>query len=240
MNILSRALLIVTLVSVPLITTATELDFQPWSDSLFVQLEKEFGKEGADRVRKLHDLMLENIGKPTKEKLEVVNNAVNQLPWIADQAKYSANDYWATPMETVATFGGDCEDMAITKFMMLRMMGVPKEHLRLTYAKIKKTGESHMILAYLDKPDQVMKGKSALILDNYVKEILPGTERTDLLGIYLIDADKKLTLISDDGKSRSVKGETDAVKFAKLDKIKQKIAENKAKYQKYNEGRPLY
>lgn len=240
MNILSRALLMVSLISVPLTTTAVEMDFQPWSDSLFVQLEKEFGKEGADRVRKLHDLMVENRDKPTDEKLKVVNNAVNQLPWIADRAKYNADDYWATPMETIATFGGDCEDMAIAKFMMLRMMGIPKGNLRLTYVKIKKTGESHMILAYLDKPDQVMKGQSALILDNYVKEILPGTERTDLLGIYLIGADKKLTLISDDGKSRSVKGETDSVKFAKLDKIKEKIAENRIKYQQYNEGRPLY
>jgi predicted transglutaminase-like cysteine proteinase len=240
MKYIARVLMIISAIAFVQVSIADDMNFQPWSESLFLQIEKEFGKNGADRVRKLHDLMLDNKDKPTHEKLEVVNNAVNQLPWISDQAKYSATDYWATPMETVATFGGDCEDMAITKFMMLRMMGIPKENLRLTYVKIKNTGESHMVLAYLDEPDQMAKGKPVLILDSYVKDLKPSNERKDLLGVYLIDADKNLTLIKDDGKTRSVIAETDSAKIAKLDKIKKKIVENKAKYQKYNEGRPLY
>lgn len=240
MNIFSRALLIVSFVCLCLPAMGADMNIQPWSDSLFVQLEKEFGKQGADRMRRLNDLMLANKDKPTDEKLKIVNDAVNQLPWIADRSKYDVNDYWATPLETIATFGGDCEDMAIAKWMLLRMMGVPKENLRLSFVKIKKTGESHMVLAYLEKPDQLGKGQPVLILDNYVKEIKPGTERMDLLAVYLIDSDRNLTLISEDGTNRSVRSEIDSAKFAKLDKIKQKIAENKVKYQKYNEGRPPY
>ena len=240
MNIFSRALMIVSFVCLCLPAMGADMNIQPWSDSLFVQLEKEFGKQGADRMRRLNDLMLANKDKPTDEKLKIVNDAVNQLPWIADSSKYDVNDYWATPLETIATFGGDCEDMAIAKWMLLRMMGIPKENLRLSYVKIKKTGESHMVLAYLEKPDQLGKGEPVLILDNYVKEIKPGTERMDLLAVYLMDSDRNLTLISEDGANRSVRSEVDSVKFDKLDKIKQKIAENKVKYQKYNEGRPPY
>jgi len=98
------------------------------------------------------------------------------------------------------------------------------------------------VLAYINDPDLPLdkQKKPVLILDSYVDEILPGSERKDLLAVYLIDADKKLTLISDDGTTRSVKNEIGSAKFAKLDKIKQKIRENYENAKQYNDGRPLY
>lgn len=241
MHIFIRALCTMSLFCLSLPVLAEDFNFKPWSDGVFIQLEKEYGKDGAARVRKLHDLMVENRDKPTAEKLRIVNDAVNKLPWIADRAKYHVDDYWATPMETVATFGGDCEDMAIAKFLMLRLMGVPRENLRLTYVKIKKTGEAHMILAYIENPDRLGAGEPVLVLDNQVKQIKPADKRKDLLGVYLVDADRNMTLISDDGKRRSVKAEVHAAKLAKLDKIKKKLAENRnVKYKQYNDGRPLY
>lgn len=222
------------------LATAENINFQPWSENLFVQIEKEFGEAGAERIRNLHELIIKNREKPDDVKLKVTNDAINQLPWITDRAKYDANDYWATPLETIATFGGDCEDMAIAKHMMLRLMGIPKQKLRLTYVKIKKTGEAHMVLVYIPDPDKPLKGQSLLLLDNFVKTIKPAIERKDLLGVYMVDGDNNLTLISDDGKSRKIKAEINNKKFEKLDKIKQKIAENRIKYQQYNDGRPLY
>ena len=97
-----------------------------------------------------------------------------------------------------------------------------------------------MILLYIEEPDKLLKGRPALVLDNYMKEIKPGTERQDLLGIYLMDADKNLILLNDDGKKRSIKSEIDNAKHSKLDTIKQKIAESRVRYQQYNEGRPLF
>ena len=135
MNIVFRFVSVLFFGCLSLPAMGADTDIQPWSESLFVQLEKEFGKEGAERVRKLHELMLANRGQPTDVKLKLVNDSINQLPWIADRSKYDADDYWATPLETIATFGGDCEDMAIAKLMMLRMMGIPKEKLRLAYVK---------------------------------------------------------------------------------------------------------
>jgi hypothetical protein len=224
------------------VSAAGQTSFQPWSESLFEFIEKQHGKPGADRMRKLHQIIIENADKPIDVKLRVTNETLNHLPWIADRDKYDQDDYWATPLETITTFGGDCEDIAIAKFMMLRIMGVPKDHLRLTYVKIIKTGEAHMVLAYINDPDLPMdkQTKPVLILDNYVDEVLPGSERKDLLAVYLIDADKKLTLISDDGKNRSVKSEVDSAKFAKLDKIKAEIRKNQEIAKQHNEGRPLF
>jgi len=36
-----------------------------------------------------------------------------------DQAKYGVIDYWQTPMETLVSGDGDCEDIAIAKFFTL-------------------------------------------------------------------------------------------------------------------------
>jgi predicted transglutaminase-like cysteine proteinase len=109
MHIFTRTLAALSLLSISTLLAADEMNFQPWSDNLFIQIEKEYGKQGADRMRKLNDLIVENQDKPIDVKLKVTNDALNRLPWITDQEKYKVNDYWATPLETIATFGGDCE-----------------------------------------------------------------------------------------------------------------------------------
>jgi predicted transglutaminase-like cysteine proteinase len=214
--------------------------FQPWSENLFIQIEKEYGKAGADRMRKLHDIVVANIDKPASVKLQVTNDALNQLPWLTDREKYNQEDYWASPIETIATFGGDCEDIAIAKYMMLRVMGIPKEKLFLGYAKIKQTGEAHMVLVYIDNPNDLVEKITPLVLDNYVADILPGKERKDLIGVYLVDADRNTTLLSDDGTTRKVKANIKGAKLDKLDKVKKKIIENYEIGKQYNDGRPLY
>lgn len=235
-----NALVVVSVLAIAGPASADEMNFRPWSDNLFVQFEKEFGEDAAQRLRNIHDLIVSNRDEPVEVKLRVANDTLNQLPWITDRDKYDEDDYWATPLETIATFGGDCEDMAIGKFMMLRLMGVPKENLRLTYVTIWTTGEAHMVLAYIDNPAAPMPEQSVLVLDNYETRILPAKERMDLKALYLVDADGRLALIDDDGRKRELKSEVLPKKFAKLDKVKARIEENRLQYQQYNDGRPLY
>ena len=216
-------------------------NFKPWSENFFAQIEKEYGKPGANRLRKLHDIVVANIDKPVAVKLQITNDALNQLPWLTDREKYNQEDYWATPIETITTFGGDCEDIAIAKYMMLRVLGIPREKLFLGYAKVKKTREAHMVLVYIDNPNAPEKNVSTLVLDNYVTEILPGRERKDLLAVFLVDADRNITLISDDGSNtRGVQSKIKKAKLEKLDKIKKKLIENYEIGKQYNDGRPLY
>ena len=106
-----------------------DLKLNPWSEKVFDQIEKEFGGAASKRMRNIYQLILDNEDKPVRVKLEVANNALNALPWITDREKWNADDYWATPFETLTQFGGDCEDMAIGKFMVLRLMGIPKKNL---------------------------------------------------------------------------------------------------------------
>ena len=71
----------------------------------------------------------------------------------------------------------------------------------------------------------------SLVLDNLDKMIKPGKERQDPIIVYLTDAD---------GKNRSIKAEFKPKKFKKLEAVKHRLRENKAKYTKINDGIPLY
>ena len=214
-------------------------EYEPWSEDVFGEIRKEYGAEAEKRVRYLHDLAVENQGLPVNEKLRLVNDTMNNLPWIADEQHWKKADYWATPIETLATFGGDCEDIAIAKWIMLRHLGVPADHLRLAHVKIRSTGEDHMVLAYVENIDVPREQRTALILDNLDTEVSPATERMDLLAVYATDADGNTVLFNDDGKSRSILAVRENVKMRSLEELKEKIARNMAKLQELNGGRPL-
>jgi predicted transglutaminase-like cysteine proteinase len=88
-------------------------------------------------------------------------------------------DYWATPVEMLGSFGGDCEDYSISKYLSLKQIGIPIEKLRITYVRALRLGESHMVLAYYPTPDA-----DPLILDNLINDIRPASQRTDLEPVY--------------------------------------------------------
>ena len=237
---LLRAILAFPLVFSVNFGMAGDTDHQPWSEAVFQHIHHTYGPSAEKRMRDWEAIIAKNYHAPIGTKLEVTNSWVNNLPWIADNKKYHANDYWATPLETITTFGGDCEDMAISKFVMLRHMGVPSSKLRLAYVRVKRTGEAHMILLYIENSQKPVGQREVKVLDNYVQTIKTGAERTDLVAIYSVDADNNVTVYADDGNKRTVADTVEHAKLAKLDKIKREIAAYRAEYQKLNDGRPFY
>jgi hypothetical protein len=114
-------------------------------------------------------------------------------------------------------------------------MDVPKQNLELAYVKIKKTGESHMVLVWLND-----SRSESLVLDNMDKAIKSGKERSDLIAIYLTDADGNFVLLDDHNGQRKIKSEINTSKFEKLNKIKSQIMINQQKYKQYNDNNPLF
>lgn len=90
-----------------------EVEQQPLSEEVFIQIDSEFGAEASKRMRYIHQTIQDNYSKPGREKLEIVNNTLNAFPQISDSRNWDTDDYWAAPLETLTKFGGDCEDMAI-------------------------------------------------------------------------------------------------------------------------------
>jgi len=148
-------------------------------DSTLTDVRNKYGDNAVSRVKIWKKIIDSNQNKSDQEKLELVNGFINDLQFVDDIIHWGKNDYWATPIETLASNGGDCEDFSIAKYFTLKALNVPEEHLRLAYVKSLKLNQAHMVLTYTNPP-----GSVPLVLDNLVHSIELATNRTDLLPVY--------------------------------------------------------
>lgn len=152
------------------------------SDMLLGNIEKRYGESARVRVSAWGDLVVTgrtNMSLSDKDKMIQANDYFNQVKWLSDKEHWGVEDYWATPIETLASNGGDCEDFSIGKYISLKNMNLDESKLRITYVKSLTFNQAHMVLAYYETPDA-----EPLILDNINKRILPASQRNDLLPIY--------------------------------------------------------
>ncbi len=161
--------------------TLSEIKF---SEKLFADVHAKYGSEAEIRVRDWQQLLEENKGKAPEDQLFEVNNFLNQTPFVDDIEHWGKTDYWATPVEFLASNGGDCEDFTIAKYFSLRSLGIPDSKMRLMYVKALRLNQAHMVLAYFPTPDAV-----PLVLDNINPRILPANQRRDLLPVYSFNGD---------------------------------------------------
>lgn len=143
------------------------------------EIKQRYGKRASTRVEKWQQLMATNKDKSTKAKLTLVNNFFNRTRYKTDQEHWGVEDYWATPIEFLATNGGDCEDYSIAKYFTLRALGVADEDLRLTYVNALELGQAHMVLTYYGE-----NKLNPLVLDNIKPWIQLASKRTDLAPVY--------------------------------------------------------
>ena len=152
------------------------------TDKKIAELSKAFGPIAQQRLTAWRALMTspENLGLPERKKLELVNDFMNQTPFVSDLEQWGKEDYWALPVEFLSTNGGDGEDFAMAKYFTLRALGVPDGKLQITYVKETKVHkQAHMVLAYFETPDA-----EPLVLDNFDKALQSASARTDLLPVY--------------------------------------------------------
>jgi predicted transglutaminase-like cysteine proteinase len=159
------------------LSVAATLDI---SEALLLQIRNKYGAAAEQRVSQWQKLMLTAKDLPDQEKLERVNDFFNQnVNFVDDLIHWSVEDYWATPLEFLATGAGDCEDYSIAKYFTLLELGVDENKMRITYVKAYQLNQAHMVLTYFATPRAV-----PLVLDNLIPIIKPATKRTDLLPVY--------------------------------------------------------
>jgi predicted transglutaminase-like cysteine proteinase len=141
--------------------------------------EKKYGPEAGKRLLAWQALIRENSGRDELEKLALVNCFFNRLDFLDDIIHWQKKDYWATPVEFLASGGGDCEDFTLAKYFTLKAMGISEEKMNMIYVKAVRLNQAHMVLGYYPSP-----GAEPLILDNLVPTIEPASKRTDLLPVY--------------------------------------------------------
>lgn len=146
---------------------------------LLYRAEQKYGFAARKRLEAWVDIINRDADLPVMEKLKRVNSFFNRLEFVSDLQHWKREDYWATPVEFIASGGGDCEDFTVAKYVTLKDMGVPEGKLSIIYVRALGMDEGHMVLAYFE-----MMNSEPLILDNLTDEILPAAERRDLLPIY--------------------------------------------------------
>ena len=168
------------------------------SAGLTAQYARKFGAQVPERFARWVAIAREQKAAPFSRNLEsakgreagtlqVINDAVNgQIKWVEDKVHWGVDDYWATPAESIASAGGDCEDFSIAKYYLLKELGVPLRRLRITYVRaLKLKGQAHMVLAYYATPDA-----EPLIMDNLDARVRPSSQRSDLEPVYSFNDDE--------------------------------------------------
>lgn len=154
------------------------------NDASLAQVTQDFGEKGRDVFVEWAQFVMGQASDTQKDseqaKLETINRYFNQrLKFVSDDVHWQKEDYWATPIESLASAAGDCEDYVIAKYFSLIQSGIPQEKLRITYVKAVKINQAHMVLAYYKAPKS-----EPLILDNLNPNILRASKRRDLVPVY--------------------------------------------------------
>ncbi|WP_298884026.1 transglutaminase-like cysteine peptidase [uncultured Bradyrhizobium sp.] len=105
-----------------------------------------------------------------------VNRAVNLAIYpISDLKQYGAVDVWTSPLTTLSTGKGDCEDYAIAKYAALRQSGVPADDLRIVILRDLLRDEEHAVVsARLDGHWLILDNRHmSLVEDQYIRNYEP-------------------------------------------------------------------
>ncbi|WP_337878948.1 transglutaminase-like cysteine peptidase [Rheinheimera sp.] len=174
-----------------------------FAPELLNSIRDKYGNEALSRVQQWQALLEEGRNEADWIRVNKVNQFFNdQIAYRTDQQHWGKADYWATPVETLGTAAGDCEDYAIAKYVSLRAMGVPDSKLRIMYVRAMSVNEPHMVLLYLENENSI-----PLVLDNLIKKVQPATRRPDLKPIYGFNAEG-LWLAKAQGLGRKIEGKT--------------------------------
>jgi predicted transglutaminase-like cysteine proteinase len=110
-----------------------------------------------------------------------INRAVNlSIRPMSDWAQYGVEDYWATPLETLGSGAGDCEDYAIVKYFVLRESGIVADDLRLLIVHDIKGQTNHAVLA-------VRNDGNWLILDNRTLVMVNADQALHYYPLFALD-----------------------------------------------------
>jgi len=153
--------------------------------------QKRYGQQAQRTVEQWRDMLFSLQDAADTDKVRRVNDFFNRrVAYQEDIDIWGQSDYWATPLETMGKGQADCEDFAIAKYFSLLILGIPADHLRITYVKARIGGShstisiAHMVLGYYPNPVD-----EPLILDNLLNDIKTASRRPDLTPVFSFNSE---------------------------------------------------
>ena len=151
-----------------------------FTDAFLTQMSQRYGVNKVDDFVDWRETISDGHNIDDYERLLLANKFANErIEFKSDLDHWHKLDYWATPIESLGSGSGDCEDYAIFKYMTLIAMGMEEHKLRLMYVRALTYDEPHMVLIYFETPSSL-----PLVLDNLNRKVLSANRRPDLKPIY--------------------------------------------------------
>jgi predicted transglutaminase-like cysteine proteinase len=107
--------------------------------------------------------------KEGRARLGEINRAINlAIRYESDIAQHGAADAWASPLATLSSGRGDCEDYAIAKYLALRELGVPPGDVRVVIVRDTKLRRDHAVVAArLEDRWVVLDNRTLVLVDDH-------------------------------------------------------------------------
>lgn len=139
-----------------------------------------------------------------RARLALVNEQVNAaITYTTDQDQWYVADRWSAPLDTKRqgafdTGLGDCEDIAIAKYVALREAGTPADDLQLLMVRDTSATTIHAVLA-------ARQDGKWLILDNRWSRLIEENDATFFTPLFALGVDGVKRFTGDNDKSANLK-----------------------------------
>ena len=132
-----------------------------------------------------------------RARLGEINRAINlSIRPMSDLAQYGVEDYWASPLESLGSGAGDCEDYAIAKYVALEESGIAPADLQLEIVRDVKHQATHAVVTVRYKDEW-------LILDNRTLMIV-NAEETHYYPLLALDHQGVRTFATEVARRRAI------------------------------------
>lgn len=146
--------------------------------SNYEYIKNKYGTNALKRVQLWNKMIESSQNESTLNKIKNVNDFFNKFAYKEDLVHWKKKDYWATPLEFMATGAGDSEDYALAKYYSLLKLGIPKQNLKISYVEYKGSKPfkiNHVVLNYFHNLNS-----EAIVLDNIEEKLKLTSKRPDL------------------------------------------------------------
>ena len=132
-------------------------------------------------ARRFLEIVAEGRAHQGLARVGVINRAVNlSIIAMSDMKQWGVTDRWSSPLETLTTGRGDCEDYAIVKYAALLDAGIRREDLKLVIVHDLLRNEDHAVtVAHV--------GGKWIVLDNRWLALVQDVEVRREIPLFVLD-----------------------------------------------------
>lgn len=134
------------------------------------------GKACTAPIQKLLDLSLEGAGQGERARVGLINRAIDlAIRPMSDKRQWGVLDHWSSPVETLLSNSGDCEDYAIVKYAALLAAGLSRNAVKIVVLRNRLPDEDHAVVAaWVDQQWLILDNRTlTLVRDTDVRRAIP-------------------------------------------------------------------